>query len=335
MATIKDVASRAGVAPITVSRVINGNGYVTEDKRLRVEAAILELNYIPNALGPSLRSKRTGTLAVVLSDITNPFWTTVARGIEDSANQNGYHLIIGNSDESLEKQNDYLTFLMKKQVDGFLVVPASFSRLDLLEKRQIPFVVLDRWIPGKSVDTVRCDSVGGAYQLTQHLLELGHRRIGVITGRQDHSTALDRVVGARQAVDEAGLREDTLQVCWGEFVQACGYDYTEQLLQFDPRPSAIFATNNFIAIGVMRRLLEYGLNVPGDMSVVAFDDLPPAITIDPFFTVAAQPAYEMGWQATQLLIARLSGNIPTKPDEIILPVEMIVRKSSGAPPQTL
>ena len=331
MATIKDVASRAGVAPITVSRVINGKGYVSEDKRSRVEAAILELNYIPNSLGPSLRSKRTGTLAVVLSDITNPFWTTVARGIEDSANQNGYHLIIGNSDESLEKQNDYLTFLMKKQVDGFLVVPTSLSPLHLLERRQIPFVVLDRWIPGKSVDSVRCDSVGGAYQLTQHLLELGHRRIGVIAGRQDNSTALDRVIGARQAVENAGLGEDVLRVCWGEFVQSCGYDYTEQLMESEPRPTAIFATNNFIAIGVMRRLLEYGLNVPGDISVVAFDDLPTAITIDPFFTVAAQPAYEMGWQATELLIARLSGDNPTQPEEIILPVEMIVRKSSGPP----
>ena len=335
MATIKDVAKRAGVAPITVSRVVNNNGYVSEEKRQRVEAAILELNYITNALGPSLRSKRTQTLAVVLSDITNPFWTTVARGIEDTANLNGYHLIIGNTDESQEKQNDYLTFLMKKQVDGFLVVPASFSPLTLLTNRQIPIVVLDRWIPGEDVDSVRCDSVGGAYQLTQHLLGLGHRRIGVITGRQDHSTALDRVRGARQAVQEAGLDEDTLKVYWGEFTQACGYDYTEQLLQSDSRPTAIFATNNFIAIGVMQRLRERGLDVPGDISVVAFDDLPIAITIDPFFTVAAQPAYEMGKRATQLLLARLAGDVSTKPQVLVLPVGIIVRKSSGIPPQTL
>lgn len=333
MATIHDVARKAGVAPITVSRVVNRNGYVSEEKRQRVEAAILELNYIPNALGPSLRSKRTQTLAVVLSDLTNPFWTTVARGIEDTANQNGYHLIIGNTDESLEKQNDYLTFLMKKQVDGFLVVPASFSPLNLLTSRRIPFVVLDRWIPGETVDSVRCDSVGGAYQLTQYLLELGHRQIGVITGRQDHSTAIDRVAGARQAVEEAGLGESVLQVCWGEFTQACGYDYTQQLLETEPRPTAIFATNNFIAIGVMRRLREHGLDVPGDMSVVAFDDLPTAITIDPFFTVAAQPAYEMGQHATRLLLSRLNGDTTTAPQEIVLPIEMIVRKSSGIPPQ--
>ncbi|MCC6803468.1 MAG: LacI family DNA-binding transcriptional regulator [Anaerolineae bacterium] len=333
MATIQDVARRAGVAPITVSRVINHSGYVSEEKRQRVEAAVLALNYIPNALGPSLRSKRTQTLAVVLSDITNPFWTTVARGIEDTANQNGYHVIIGNTDESPEKQNDYLTFLMKKQVDGFLVVPASFSPLAQLTNRQIPFVVLDRRLPGEKVDSVRCDSVGGAYQLTQHLLALGHRRIGVITGREDHSTALDRVVGARQAVSEAGLGEGSLTVYWGEFTQACGYDYAAQLLRITPRPTAIFAANNFIAIGVMRWLRERGLRVPEDISVVAFDDLPPAITIDSFFTVAAQPAYEMGRQATLLLLAHLAGDGATEPQEIVLPVEMIVRKSSGIPPQ--
>ena len=333
MATIKDVANLARVAPITVSRVINNKGYVSAEKRQRVEAAILELNYIPNALGPSLRSKRTQTLAIVLSDITNPFWTTVARGIEDTANQSGYHLIIGNTDESLQKQNDYLTFLMKKQVDGFLVVPASFHPLTLLTNHQIPFVVLDRWLPGEPVDSVRCDSVGGAYQLTQHLLGLGHRRIAVITGRQDHSTALDRVLGARRAVEDAGLDENALQVYWGEFTQASGYENTKLLLQTDPRPTAIFATNNFIAIGVMRCLREHGLDVPSDMSAVAFDDLPTAITIDPFFTVAAQPAYEMGQHATRLLLSRLHGDTTTAPQEIVLPIELIVRKSSGKPSQ--
>ncbi len=334
MATIHDVARHAGVAPITVSRVVNGNGYVSEEKRQRVEAAIVELNYIPNALGPSLRSKRTQTLALVLSDITNPFWTTVARGIEDTANQHGYHLIIGNTDESLKKQNDYLTFLLKKQVDGFLVVPASFSPLDLLTKQHTPFVVLDRRIPGEIHDTVRCDSFDGAYQLTRHLLSLGHRRIGVITGRQDHSTALDRVEGARRAVEAAGLPEGTLQVYWGEFTQASGYECTRRLLETTPRPTAIFAMNNFIAIGVMRRLRDTELRVPDELSVAAFDDLPAAITIAPFFTVAAQPAYEMGQQATRLLLSRLNGDTTTAPQEIVLPVEIIVRKSSARPSRT-
>lgn len=333
MASIHDVARRAGVAPITVSRVVNNNGYVSEETRRRVEAAILELDYIPNALGPSLRSKRTLTLALVLSDITNPFWTTVARGVEDAANQQGYHVIIANTDESPEKQEEYLIFLQKKQVDGFLLVPASSRSLGTLQKRRVPVVVLDRYIPGEQVDSVRGDSVGGAYALTRHLLQLGHRRLAIITGRQDHSTASDRVAGFLQALTEAG-ENDTPHIYRGEYNQQTGYDYTRQILKLEPRPTAIFASNNFIAIGVMRALREARVKVPKNMSVVAFDDLPQAITIDPFFTVAAQPAYEMGQQATALLLSRLAGNGPEGYQEIVLPVELIVRKSSGKPPAT-
>src|SRR5690606_9542032 len=218
MPNIHDVAKRAGVAPMTVSRVINNNGYVSVKTRQRVEAAIAELDYIPNALGPSLRSKRTMTLALVVSDITNPFWTTVVRGVEDAANAHGYHIIIGNTDESPDKQDDYLTFMLKKQVDGFLLVPASSRSLRTLQRQGVPFVMLDRHIAGENYDSVRCDSIGGAYELTRHLLDLGHRQIAVITGRHDHSTAADRVIGFRQALTEAGVNVDQ-QVYWGEFNQ--------------------------------------------------------------------------------------------------------------------
>jgi LacI family transcriptional regulator len=330
MANIHDVAKLAGVAPITVSRVINNNGYVSEATRQRVEAAVFELNYIPNALGPSLRSKRTMTLALVLSDITNPFWTTVARGVEDTANARGYHIIIGNTDEAAEKQEAYLSFLMMKQVDGFLLVPASSRSSISLQKRRIPFVLLDRRIPGERLDSVRGDSVKGAYELTRHLLELGHTRIAIITGRQDHSTACDRVDGFTQAMEEVGQTANQ-QMFWGEYNQETGYRYACQVLEAKPRPTAIFASNNFIAIGVMRALRDAGVGVPEDMSVVAFDDLPQAITIDPFFTVASQPAYEMGEKATELLLSRLAKEGPAEPQDIVLPVEIIVRKSSGKP----
>ncbi len=331
MSNIHDVAKRASVAPITVSRVINNNGYVSEKTRKRVEAAIQELNYIPNALGPSLRTKRTMTLALVLSDITNPFWTTVARGVEDTANAQGYHIIIGNTDESPQKQEEYLEFLVKKQMDGFLIVPSSSRSTETLQKRRIPFVMLDRHIPGEQVDSIRGDSVGGAYELTRHLLELGHRRLAVITGQEYYSTASDRVDGFLKALAEAAISE-TPQIYWGGFNQQTGYDYTQQILKTSPRPTAIFACNNFIAIGVMRALLSAGLRVPEDMSVVAFDDLPAAITIEPFFTVASQHAYEMGQKATELLLSRLADEGPEGYQEIVLPIDMIVRKSSGKPP---
>ncbi|MBI1257019.1 MAG: substrate-binding domain-containing protein [Chloroflexi bacterium] len=330
MSAIHDVAKLAGVAPITVSRVVNNNGYVSEETRRRVEAAIQELAYIPNALGPSLRSKRTQTLALVLSDITNPFWTAVARGVEDAANLKGYHIIIGNTDESPEKEEQYLTFLMKKQADGFLVVPVSSHSQTTLQRHRVPFVMLDRKISDDQIDSVRCDSVSGAYKLTKHLLELGHRNIAIITGRKDISTAYERVAGALLAFEESGI-SDRPQTYWGDYVQETGYKYAKQVLDAKPRPTAIFATNNFLAIGAMRALREAGVQVPKDMSVVVFDDLPSAITIDPFFTVAAQPAYEMGKQAAELLLTRLAKEGPEGQREIVLPVEIIVRKSSGKP----
>lgn len=329
MSTIRDVAKLAGVAPITVSRVINNDGYISVETRQKVEAAVKALDYIPNSLGPSLRSKRTQTLALVLSDITNPFWTTVARGVEDAANKRGYHIIIGNTDESPEKQEEYLLFLLKKQVDGFLFVPASYNASDILQKRRVPFVVLDRRFPSSEVDVVRCDSFGGAYGLTEHLIKLGHRQIAIITGRQDHATACDRVDGYLKAFAEADINASQ-QVYWGEFTQDAGYENTQKVLETHPRPTAIFAANNFIAIGVMRALRDAGLRVPEDISVVAFDDLPAAITIDPFFTVAAQPAYEMGQMATELLLSRLAGDSSRDYQEIVLPVEIIIRKSSAA-----
>lgn len=332
MPNIQDVAKLAGVAPITVSRVINNNGYVSDKTRQRVEAAIEELAYVPNSLGPSLRSKRTKTLALVLSDIMNPFWTTVARGVEDTASKHGYHIIIGNTDESPEKQNDYLTLMLQKQVDGFLLVPASsdVTSAEPIRRQNVPFVILDRLISGNDFDSVRGASFDGAYQLTKHLIGLGHQQIVAITGRVDNSAAKERVQGFLQAIKEAD-QGITHHVYWGEMNQDSGYNYTIEALQTTPRPTAVFAANNFIAIGSMRALRDTGLEVPEDMSVVAFDDLPEAITIDPFFTVASQPAYEMGERATELLIARLQGDALPERQEIILPVEVILRRSSAKP----
>jgi LacI family transcriptional regulator len=329
MTTINDVARRAGVAPITVSRVINNASYVSAETRQRVQQAIAELNYIPNALGSSLRSKRTGTLALVFTDMTNPFWMTVARGVEDAANKQRYHLIIGNTDDSSAKQDEYLTFLLQKQVDGFLIVPVlnSSPALELFIKRRVPLVVLDRRITF-AADSVRGDSEGGAYELTRHLLGLGHQHIAMISGPQEVSTACDRVLGYRRALKEAGLG-NLQMVYWGDFTQKTGYKLAKQVLLATPRPTAIFGANNTIAIGVMQAVREAGLRVPDYISIVAFDDLPLTLTIDPFFTVMAQPAYEMGQKAAELLLSRLSGEVSDTYQEIILPTTLIARRSSA------
>jgi LacI family transcriptional regulator len=179
------------------------------------------------------------------------------------------------------------------------------------------------------VDVVYSDSEGGAYQLIRHLLSLGHRRIAVLSGPRDISTAEDRVTGYCKALIEAGLEVWADWVRYGEFNQESGYEMAQQVLATLPRPTALFAANNFIAIGALRALRQAGLRVPEDLSVVAFDDLTSGLVIEPFLTVADQPAYEMGRQATELLLARLSGSATNGYREIVLPTQLAVRRSSS------
>ena len=333
MSTIREVAKRAGVATMTVSRVINNSGYVSDATRAKVETAVADLGYVPNMLGPSLRFKQTNTLALVLTDITNPFWTTVARGAEDAAHVKGYSVIFCNTDESPEKQEQYLTMLLKRRIDGILLAPACSSpdSVQLIQKQGIAVVVLDRSVPVANVDMIRGDSNGGAHLLTQHLLDLGHSRIMMLTGPRDVSTSYERVTGFRQALQEAGLEPETDNVVWGEYTHESGRKMAEQVLVSDPRPTAIFAANNFIAIGALRAIRDAGLRVPEDVSLVSFDDIPEALTAEPFFTNVAQPTYEMGFQAAQLLMARMSGDDSEGFRSILLPTELIVRQSSGPP----
>jgi LacI family transcriptional regulator len=337
MPNIRDVAKRAGVAPITVSRVINNSGNVSTKTRERVEKAIQELGYMPNRLARSLRLKRTHTLALVVTDITNPFWTTVVRGVEDAAQDAGYSVILCNTDESETKQEQYLGVLMQKQVDGILLVPARTGAeiVVWIKKQNTPIVILDRRVSPAQVDVVRGDSEDGAYQLICHLLALGHRRIAVLSGPRDVSTAVDRVAGYCHALTEAGLEIRADWVQHGRFSQKSGYEMTREVLATSPRPTALFAVNNFIAIGALRALGDSNLQVPKDMSVVAIDDLTSELVIKPFLTVADQPAYEMGKQAAELLLARLSGSASDGYQEIVLPVKIIVRGSSGRPAHLL
>jgi LacI family transcriptional regulator len=332
MATIHDVAKRAGVAPITVSRVLNHSGYASQDTRERVEAAIAELEYVPNRLARSLRSKRTNTLALILTDITNPFFTTVARGVEDTASDAGFTVVFCNTDESETEEQKYLQVVLQQQVDGILLVPARSTpeSVDMIQKQGTPVVVLDRKMPPDTeVDVVRCENVEGAYQLVKLLIGLGHRQIAVVSGPKIVSTAEDRVIGYCRAMTEAGLgnRADLIQ--YGAFTQASGYEMTLKVLAIQPQPTAIFAANNLIGIGALKALQDAGLRVPEDVAMVSYDDLPANLVTFPFFTVAVQPAYEMAKKATQLLLARLSGEPSTPCQEVVLPTEIIIRQSSG------
>ncbi|GAB4423006.1 MAG: substrate-binding domain-containing protein [Chloroflexi bacterium OHK40] len=333
MPTIKDVARQAGVSTMTVSRVINNSGYISPATRERVERAIAELDYLPNALARSLRFKQTRTLALVLSDITNPFFTTVARGVEDAARAQGFSVLLCNTDETDAVEREYLSILLQKQVDGVLLVPAreDSTAAALLQSRGVPTVILDRRLRGAKVDSVRGDSEQGAYEVVRHLIGLGHRRIAVLIGPLSVSTAADRVAGYRRALREAGIPVDEALIVEDSFSAEGGYRATLRVLRDEPRPTAIFAGSNFIAFGAFRALREARLRVPEAISLVAFDDLPEGWLMAPFLTAVNQPAYEIGQRATALLLDRLAGRGAPTPQEVILPTELIIRRSSAPP----
>ncbi len=331
MSTISDVARKAGVSTMTVSRVINNSGYASPEVRDRVMATVVELGYVPNALARSLHVKRTHTLALVLTDIGNPFFTTMARGVEDAASSQGFSVMFCNTDESEEEEAAHVRVLLQKQVDGLLLVPAASSSqaADLARRRGVGVVILDRRIAGAPVDTVRCDSEGGAYAMVRHLVELGHRDIAVLSAAPDASVAVDRIAGARRAMLDAGLAFDAARVLYGKPETLSGKAMAQQALALTPRPTALFATNNFITIGAFAALREAGLRVPDDISLAGFDDLPDGLILDPFLTVASQPAYEMGRCGAELLLQRLEKGGPAEPTEIVLPTELVVRRSTG------
>lgn len=330
MPTVLDVAKRAGVAPITVSRVINNSGYISQATRERVEAAVKELGYVPNTLARGLRSKRTRTLALVVTDITNPYFTLMARGVEDVAGASDYTVVYCNTDESETKEEKYANILAQRQVDGVLVVPAcgNVKTIKFLLSNDIRVVALDRRVTGVKIDSVRSDSEDGAYRLVKLLIELGHERIAMITGPKDVSTSTDRVTGYRRALAEAGLGDKELTF-YGAFNQASGYEFTKQAMTQSPRPTAIFGANNFIAIGIIKALRDFKIDVPGDVSIVAFDDFPESMLVAPFLTFAEQPAYEMGRVATELLLKRISGELSGGYQKLVLPTEVVKRGSTG------
>ena len=331
--TLREVGARAGVSAITVSRALNNTGYVSPATRERIFAAIAELNYVPNSVASALRSNKTQLLALLLTDITNPFWTTLARGVEDAAMQAGYGVLLCNTDEDPAKEVQYLDLLLRRRIDGLLVAPTGESTRNLqdLQRRAVPFVLVDRTVSGVLADSVRGDSRGGAYQMTRHLLATGFRRIAMLAGPHLVSTAEERVAGYRDALAGAGAAADPELIFYGHYTEEWGHQVTQRLMAHRLRPDALFAANNFVALGAMEALRSLGLRVPADVAVVCFDDTT-QLTAARFLTTTVQPAREMGRVALNLLLDRLA--LPDRPvQEVVLPTELIVRSSCGCSPE--
>jgi LacI family transcriptional regulator len=333
-ATINDVAKRAGVSPMTVSRVVNVSPRVNPETRRRVEAAIAELGYVPNRLARGLTRRKTGALGVIVPDVANPFFTLVVRGAEEAAWRAGYHVILANTQGDLERERGYLHDMVAFQVEGLLLAPAgdrSKPHLRALQRNHIPFVLVDRAIDGFDADLVQGDSLGGARQLVQHLLELGHRRIAMIAEPPDVSTARDRVAGYRAALQAAGIEPDPeLLVETSAIDLRKAREATSHLLGLPDPPTAIFAVNNVAAVGVTEAARAHGIDIPGELALVCFDDIEHASRLDPFLTVMAQPAETFGTIATQLVLDRIAGRIEERRRIVVLPADLVVRQSSGA-----
>jgi LacI family transcriptional regulator len=320
---------------MTVSRVINNRARVAPATRQRVEQAIRDLGYVPNALARGLLTGRTRTIGLIVSGISNPFFTEIVTGVERVAQRNGYTVLLGNSNGSVDQEWQYIHIMLQNRVDGLLIAPAghgSRKALDFLKRQGTKFVLLDRTVDNVVADSIEGDNIAGARQLTEHLLGLGHRRIALVNGPHDVSTAHGRLLGYQAALRAHGVEPDPALIIESDYTRAGGRRSTQQLLLLpaEQRPTAIFAGNNFLAIGIIEALREARMEVPRDIALVCFDDIEHASALDPFLTVVAQPARTFGTIAMQFLLERLDGTEAAPPRKVILPSQLIVRVSCGA-----
>jgi len=333
MVTIYDIAAKANVSAMTVSRVINNTGKISDKTRAKVTKVMEELNYVPNHAARSLVLQQTKLLFLLITDIMNPFYTTLSRGAEDAAKKYGYRLLFGNSDESIDKESDYVTTILTTRVDGVLFAPAgdpSLPNLESLRKYKVPFVLLDREVPGMDCDIVLGDSKEGARQLVQHLIDMGHTSIAMINGSSSISSARLRLQGYQEALKLNDLSYDESCIYETSFGTQHDLSEMEQWIDaMDPLPTAMIAGNNLLAVEVISLLRKRGLKVPDDLSIVCMDDFGPYSDIDPFMTVAAQQAYQFGYLGVQLLVERIQEQeTPAAPwKKLVLPAEFIPRRS--------
>ena len=328
MSTIRDVAKIANVSISTVSHVINKTRYVSPETRERVEDAIQQLNYKHNRLARSLRNRKTNTIGVLLPNSANPYFAEILAGIEAAGYANDYHIIMGNANDDPKRELTYLGVLLSRQVDGILLISTgSYEQsMQLLSENNIPVVMIDRSVDLESVDEIFTDNRGGGEMATAHLVNLGHRRIGCITGPSFLTPSASRVQGYRDALTKAGIAIDDDLIVMGDFQHKGGYDAAMALLQHVQSPTAIFACNDMMAVGAVAAIQERGLRVPQDVSVIGYDDIPLASYTNPRLTTIAQPARELGHLAVERLLERFKDQkLDTRHD--ILPVQLIERHS--------
>ncbi len=318
----------------TVSHVTNGTRVVSDELRARVQAAMHDLGYEPNLVARSLKTRRSHTIALILSDIGNSFFTSVVRGVEAVIGPRGYMLILGNSDEDATREEAYLRLLGAQRVDGLILAPSgdSYPYLERAMRTNPALVFVDRAVPGPAVPSVLLDNVEAARTATHHLISLGHRRVAMITGRSGISSTIERLLGYRAALDASGVPYDPSLVVDGQSRVEDARIAMGTLLGLDARPTALLVGNNLMTIGAVLAIDQHRLEIPRDVALVGFDDTAWAEAFHPRLTTIAQPTYEFGRTAAELLMRRIESPDTDVPARILLPGRLVIRESSGTGP---
>ena len=330
--TIGQVAISAGVSKATVSRVLTGSAPVREAVRRRVLDAVAELGYQPNAAARSLATGRSHVIGVLVSDIEIPFFTTIARSIQNVAQRSGYLTMVANSDERPAVEDEIARELASRMLDGLIVAPTAGENRALRElATELPIVLIDRLMAGVAIDAVLSDNVGGALAAAGHLLDLGHRRIAYATEPPDKTSTLERLAGFRQAYAARGLEHPHHLVWEVDYHSAAAERALTRRLRRE-RPTALLAAEGSITLGAVRAASALGLRVPRDLSVLGFDQLDWSSATSPPLTVVNQDAERIGREAANLLLARLAGRRTHAVTVRRVPTELMTRASCGAPP---
>lgn len=327
--TIKDVAKRAGVSTTTVSHVINETRFVEEDTRAKVKEAISALNFRVNIAARSLRAGRSQTIGLVIPDAANLFFAEYSRKIEDFGFDAGYNVIVCNTDNKADKEAAYLDALVSKQVDGVILITSDNNpeTLKTLSEHEIPFVIADREITTDIADVVLLDNEEAGYDITNYLLNLGHREIGCITGPNTFSPSQQRMKGFIRAHKEWGLAYYPELITAGKFTLSSGFSAFDWIWQNDIKPSALFVFSDMMAIGAINNAISKGLKVPNDISIVGFDNIELSSAFVPSITTYHQPIEKMAETIVELLIDRIK-NKSTNKRRIVFRGSLIIRQST-------
>ncbi len=329
--TIKDIAKKAKVSANTVSKALSNRSGVNKETRHKILKIAKELSYLPNVLARNLRLSQTKTIGVIISDNSNPFFAYVVKGIQDVARETGYHIILCNTGENPDFEQEAIDLLLELRVAGLLITPTQkeIDYIVKLKRLHVPFVLLARHFEKTTAHYVITDNVTGAYLATQHLIARGHQRVVFVNGPYQNSSARERLVGYKKALAENKIAYDKSLVEWGNLNMEDGYDVMKRVLAHRQPPLGVFLFSDYVAIGALKAVREGNLKVPQEVSIVGYDDIDFVSYLDVPLTTVHQPKYSIGKKAMEILIQIIDGKLSNQeqPQCILLEPELIIRKS--------